>query len=366
MNLEHFLKSEAPSWMDVAGLDSDIVLSTRIRLARNLEGYRFPLSFSDQEAHQIDQVVTQALMDIQEAKQSFSHFNIKEMPKLQRQILVEKHLISPLLAKKEKFSSVLISDEESISIMVNEEDHLRIQCLAPGLQLFETFKRATKLDSLLEQHLPYAFNEDFGYLTSCPTNVGTGLRASVMMHLPALTMSKQIKVVTQMLARLGMVVRGIYGEGSDNLGNMYQISNQVTLGKSEEEILNDLQEVAIQIIENERGAREVLKKKPRVLLEDRFNRALGTLKFAHIMTSEEAATCLSNVRLGVDLGIIKDVPLNVLNECTILIQPGFVQQYAGTTLQANERDMYRAKLLREKLNHNSQKLRDKGEERYDV
>ncbi|QCR34225.1 protein arginine kinase [Lysinibacillus sp. SGAir0095] len=366
MNLEHFLKSGAPGWMDVKGLDADIVLSTRIRLARNLDGYRFPLSFTENEAHQIDEMVNEALNSIKAEGHKFSHFTIKEMPALQRQVLVEKHLISPLLAKKEKSASVHISNDEAISIMVNEEDHLRIQCLAPGLQLAETYANAYKLDSKLEVHLPYAFNESFGYLTSCPTNVGTGLRASVMMHLPALTMSKQIKVVTQMLARLGMVVRGIYGEGSENLGNIYQISNQVTLGKSEEEILKDLQEVALQIIKNERGAREALLKNSRIILEDRFNRSLGTLKYARIMTSEEAASCLSNVRLGVDVGIIKDVPLNVLNECMILIQPGFVQQYAGTTLQASERDMYRAKLLREKLNLNNQKLLEKGEERYDV
>lgn len=182
---------------------------------------------------------------------------------------------------------------------------------------FRNICRGFEIDHQLEKHLPYAYNDTFGYLTSCPTNVGTGLRASVMMHLPALTMSKQIKVVTQMLARLGMVVRGIYGEGSENLGNIYQISNQVTLGKSEEEILEDLQNVVVQIIKNERGAREALFKNSRIVLEDRFNRSLGILKYACIMTSEEAAACLSNVRLGVDLGIIKEVPLHVLNECMI-------------------------------------------------
>ncbi|MFP3916311.1 protein arginine kinase [Lysinibacillus telephonicus] len=366
MNLEHFLKSGAPGWMGDKGLDADIVLSTRIRLARNLDGYRFPLSFTDHEAIQVDEIVTDAMHQISNKEHNFSHFTIKDMPLLQRQVLVEKHLISPLLSKKEKSASVLISNDETISVMINEEDHLRIQCLAPGLQLIETYALANKLDSQLEKHLPYAYNEAFGYLTSCPTNVGTGLRASVMMHLPALTMSKQIKVVTQMLARLGMVVRGIYGEGSENLGNIYQISNQVTLGKSEEEIIDDLQSVVVQIIQNERGAREALLKNSRIALEDRFNRSLGTLKYARIMTSEEAAACLSNVRLGVDLNIIKEVPLNVLNECMILIQPGFVQQYAGTTLQASERDVFRAKLLREKLNAKTQKLMEEGEERYDV
>nr|WP_106781882.1 protein arginine kinase [Lysinibacillus timonensis] len=366
MNLEHFLKSDAPSWMEVRGSDPDIVMSTRIRLARNLDGFRFPLSFNEQEAKQVDDVVTQALLKRKNGDLYFSHFTIKEMPALQRQVLVEKHLISPLLAKKEKYASVVISKDESISVMVNEEDHLRIQCLAPGLQLFETYDLANQLDRYLEKHLPYAFDENFGYLTSCPTNVGTGLRASVMMHLPALTMSKQMKVISQMLTRLGMVVRGIYGEGSENLGNMYQISNQVTLGKSEEEILEDLQNVVVQIIQNERNARQSLLKQAPIALEDRIYRSLGTLKYARILTSEEAATCLSNVRLGVDLRLIKDVPLSILNECMILIQQGFVQQYAGTTLQATERDLFRAKLLREKLNIENQNSKEKGEEKYDV
>lgn len=364
MNLEHFLKNEAPSWMSKEGVDADIVISTRIRLARNLAGYRYPRSFSEQEAKHVDDVVTNALTNINNVM--FSHFTIKEMPALQRQVLVEKHLISPLLAKKEKSASVVISNDEAISVMVNEEDHLRIQCLAPGFQLLETYEIADKLDSYLEKHLPYAFDETFGYLTSCPTNVGTGLRASVMMHLPALTMSNQMKVITQMLTRLGMVVRGIYGEGSENLGNMYQISNQVTLGKTEQEILEDLQNVVSQIIQNERKARQSLMKQAPIALEDRIQRALGTLRYARVMTSDEAATCLSNVRLGVDLGLIKGIPISILNECMILIQQGFVQQYAGTTLQATERDLFRAKLLREKLNSVDENSKEKGEEKYDV
>ncbi|CAM5196573.1 Protein-arginine kinase OS=Ureibacillus acetophenoni OX=614649 GN=mcsB PE=3 SV=1 [Ureibacillus acetophenoni] len=186
------------------------------------------------------------------------------------------------------------------------------------------------------------------------------------MHLPALTMSNQMKVITQMLTRLGMVVRGIYGEGSENLGNIYQISNQVTLGKSEQEILEDLQNVVTQILQNERNARHSLMKQAPIALEDRIQRALGTLRYARIMTSEEAATCLSNVRLGVDLGLIKDISVSILNECMILIQQGFVQQYAGTTLQATERDLFRAKLLREKLNGDSHNSKEKGEEKYDV
>lgn len=365
MNIEHFLKGEAPSWMNPHGTNADIVLSTRIRLARNLDGFHFPLNLSEQEAEQVEEIVTNALMNIN-GNYKFSRFSMKDMPQIQRQVLVEKHLISPMLAKKDTAASVLISDDESISIMLNEEDHLRIQYLAPGLQLLETYELANKLDCELEKHLPFAYNETFGFLTSCPTNVGTGLRASVMMHLPALTMSQQMKMLTQMLTRLGMVVRGIYGEGSENLGNIYQISNQVTLGKTEEEILYELQNVVVQIIENERAARQQLLQKAQVALEDKFYRSLGTLKHARIMSSEEAATCLSNVRLGVDLGIIKNVPLSVLNECMIIIQPGFVQQYAGTTLQATERDVFRAKLLREKLSQENLKYQEKGEENNDV
>jgi len=363
MNIEHFLKGKAPSWMKEHGENSDIVISTRIRLARNLKGFRYPLIFSDEEAKKVDDLVTQAFSQMQNV---FSHFTIKDMPVLQRHILVEKHLISPLLAKKEKYSSVLLSKDESISVMVNEEDHLRIQCLSPGLQLIETYEMANKLDSQIERLLPYAYNDTFGYLTSCPTNVGTGLRASVMMHLPALSMTKQIKVLTQMLARFGMVVRGIYGEGSENLGNMYQISNQVTLGKSEYEIIDDLQTVVLQIVEQERNARQNLLKQSPIALEDRFYSSLGTLKNARIITSEEASTCLSNVRLGVDLGVIKEIPIDILNECMILIRPGFVQQYAGTTLEPSERDVYRAKLIRQKLNFENSNLKKKGEEKYDV
>ncbi|MED3661676.1 protein arginine kinase [Ureibacillus sp. FSL K6-8385] len=350
MNLEYFLKAEAPSWMGADGSDHDIVISTRIRLARNLEGFRFPLIFTDEEAKTVDRMVTQAFYQLNDENHNFSHFAIQEMPALQRQVLVEKHLISPMLAQSDKYASVIISQDESISAMVNEEDHLRIQCLAPGLKLMETYEVANKLDSRLEKLLPFAFHNEFGYLTSCPTNVGTGLRASVMMHLPGLSMMKQMKSLTQMLARFGMVVRGIYGEGSENLGNMYQISNQITLGKSEDEIIEDLQNVVMQIIEQERKARHTLLSQSKIALEDRIYRAYGTLKHARIMTSEEAATCLSNVRLGVDLGIIKDVSKHILNECTILIQPGFVQQYAGTTLEPAERDVFRAKLIREKLN----------------
>ena len=207
--------------------------------------------------------------------------------------------------------------------MVNEEDHLRIQCMTASFQLQSAYEQANKIDRILEKVLPYAFRDTFGYLTSCPTNIGTGLRASVMMHLPALTLTGQMNQIINAMTRLGMTVRGIYGEGSENLGNVYQVSNQITLGKTEEDILADIQSVAEKIIQKERHARGKLMEKAELALEDRVYRALGTLTHARILTSEEAATCLSNVRLGVDLQLIDGIQATTLNECVVSMQPGF-------------------------------------------
>lgn len=369
MNIEYFLKNTLPSWIKATGEHADIVMSTRIRLARNLTGFRFPVSFSEEDAKKIDESVLQTLLAIRDGGPRFSYFPMKEMPALQRLVLVEKHLISPHLAKCEKSASVFLTEDESISVMVNEEDHIRIQCLAAGLQLHETYAKANELDKYLEERLAYAYDEQLGYLTSCPTNVGTGLRASVMMHLPALTMTKQMNVLVQTMARLGMVVRGIYGEGSENLGNIYQISNQITLGKSERDILDDLQSVVEQLIQKEHQARKQLFARAPIVLEDRFYRSLGILMYARILSSEEASSCLSNVRLAVDLQMISDISLDQLNECMLVIQPGFIQQHAGTTLQADERDIFRAKILQEKLttySRNETTKRGKGEDLYDV
>ncbi len=365
MNIEHFLHHSSSRWLEQHGEASDIVMTTRIRLARNLTGMRFPLSFSEEEANKIQEKVMSTLLSVQE-QTNFSYFPMKDLSTLERQVLVEKHLISPYLAKNEQTAAVFLSADESISIMVNEEDHLRIQYLAPGLQLSEAYNRASQLDDFLGEKLSYAYDEQFGYLTSCPTNVGTGLRASIMMHLPALTMSKQMNVLIQMMTRLGMVVRGIYGEGSENLGNIYQISNQTTLGKSEREILEELQKVVEQIIEKERASRKKLLEHAYLALDDKVNRALGTLLYARILTSEEAATCLSNVRLGVDLGLIDHISQNGLNECLVYIQPGFIQQYAGTSLDAQERDIFRAKYIQEKLHNADLSIKDEGEKPYDV
>src|SRR5690606_2870971 len=224
------------------------------------------------------------------------------------QVLVEKHLISPALANESRCGALILDRTESVSIMVNEEDHLRIQCLYSGFQVKEAWDKASRIDDLFEEAVDYAFDETRGYLTSCPTNVGTGIRASVMMHLPALVMTKQINRILQAVTQVGLAVRGLYGEGSEALGNLFQISNQITLGQSEEEIIDNLHNVARQILEHEKAARQRLLAESRIRLEDRICRSYGTLRHAVVMDSKEAAQRLSDVRLGIDLGLIREVP----------------------------------------------------------
>lgn len=243
----------------------------------------------------------------------------------------------------------MLSENEEVSIMINEEDHIRIQCLFPGLQLTEALNIANEVDDWMEEHVDYAFDENKGYLTSCPTNVGTGIRASVMMHLPALVLTQQINRIIPAINQLGLVVRGIYGEGSEALGNIFQISNQITLGKSEHDIVEDLKSVVRQLISQERSAREALAKTSNIQLEDRVFRSYGILANSRIIESKEAARCLSDVRLGIDMGYIKNLSKKILNELMILTQPGFLQQYAGGPLRPDERDIRRAALIRERL-----------------
>lgn len=323
---------------------NSIAMSTRIRLARNVADYRFPKWLTEQEELEIERQVRHALMD---TYQELNHFALSDIAPLARHVLVEKHLISPHFMKQ-KSGDLLVSEDETMSIMVNEEDHLRIQCLATGLQLQETYERASTVDQVLEQQVTYAFDEKLGYLTSCPTNVGTGLRASVMLHLPALTMTNRMNIIAQTMLRLGIVVRGIYGEGSNSLGNIYQVSNQVTLGKSEVTILTELQEVVEKVIESELQARQALVKNSALMMEDQVYRALGVLTHARILTSDEAATNLSRLRLGIDMKLI-DLPIKAVNQCISCMQPGFLQYYDGQTLPANDRDILRAKLVRETL-----------------
>jgi protein arginine kinase len=350
LSLEKFINQAVSSWMSDDGPDSDIVLSSRIRFARNLDEYNFPTLFTDGEAEAvIGTIMERASQTSAAGFGQLEMIKMDEIPPLKKRVLVEKHLISPHLAENAVHGAVLLSGNEEISIMINEEDHIRIQCLFPGFQLTEALKAANEIDDWLEEYVNYAFDEKLGYLTSCPTNAGTGLRASVMMHLPGLVLTQQMNRIVPAINQLGLVVRGIYGEGSEALGNIFQISNQITLGKSEDDIVDDLKSVVSQIISQERSAREALAKTSNIQLEDRVFRSYGTLANSRIIETKEAARCLSDLRLGIDMGYIKNISKSILNELMILTQPGFLQQYAGGPLRPNERDIRRAALIRERL-----------------
>lgn len=350
MSLERFIREAISPWMKKDGPDSDIVLSSRIRLARNLKDFTFPLLATMDNARELVNHISSKVLH--EEYNSIGRLELLHMDNLkanEKRVLVEKHLISPHLAEESKHGAVLLSDDESVSVMVNEEDHLRIQCLFAGFQLTEGLVLAGGIDDWMEEKVTYAFDEKRGYLTSCPTNVGTGLRASVMMHLPALVLTQQLNRILPAINQLGLVVRGIYGEGSEALGNLFQISNQITLGKSEEDIVEDLRGVVMQLIQQERAARESLMQSSKLQLEDRVYRSFGVLAYSRVIESKEAAQRLSDVRLGIDLGLIKDVSGKILNELMILTQPGFLQQFAGEILSPDQRDERRAVLIRERL-----------------
>lgn len=345
------------SWMSSEGPDSDIVLSSRIRLARNIKQVNFPTIFSNEEAKSVIETIKERI-----TKSTFGEFGdlelllMDELQPLQKRVLMEKHLISPHLAENASYGACLLTENEEVSIMINEEDHIRIQCLFPGFQLLESLRVAFEIDDWLEEEIDYAFDEKVGYLTSCPTNVGTGLRASVMMHLPGLVLTQQMNRIIPAINQLGLVVRGIYGEGSEALGNIFQVSNQITLGKSEEDIAEDLISVVSQLISQERSAREALAKTSNIQLEDRVYRSFGTLSNCRVIETKEAARCLSDVRLGIDMNYIQGISKNILNELMVLTQPGFLQQYAGGPLRPFERDIRRASLIRERLKMEDQEL----------
>jgi protein arginine kinase len=349
MSLQHFIQKPVSEWMK-EGPDSDIVTSSRVRLARNLKDYPFPiLATISQNQQVIDQV--RGVIDTEEFAKlgSYEVIPLDHVPPLEKRVLVEKHLISPNLANESSNAAVALSKDEGVSIMINEEDHLRIQCLFPGFQLREAWRLADRIDDIFEQSLDLAFDERRGFLTSCPTNVGTGIRASVMMHLPALVITQQINRILGAVNQIGLVVRGIYGEGSEVAGNLFQISNQITLGHSEEEIIDSLYSVARQLIEHERAARHSLLEQSRLQIEDRLCRSYGILANARVIESKEAAVRLSDIRLGIDMGIISDLSPHIMNELMVMIQPGFLQLYAGKELSPEQRDARRAKMIREKL-----------------
>ncbi len=343
---ESFINSPSTKWTEGYGKDSDIIISSRIRLARNLAETPFPQNSKPEAAKKIIQKVDEALS--QSAKKQYEMLYMEDLQELERDMLVEKHLISPALAKKNT-AGVSIRNDEGVAVMVNEEDHLRIQCFMPALQLEEAWNLANKVDNLLAEKLNFAYHEHLGYLTACPTNTGTGLRASVMLHLPLLTLSQEIKGIFAKVGKLGLAVRGIYGEESEIVGNLYQISNQVTLGLSEEEIISNLSDVVGQIIALERKARENMEKQYSRTIYDKVWRSYGIMHYAQSMSSVEMLSQISYLRLGMDMGILPNLSARFLNEMMVLGQPAFLQKQSGKPLLPEERDWERASMIRKKM-----------------
>ncbi len=329
--------------------ESDVVLTSRIRLARNSNDHPFPTKLNINQAHKVVDAYKDAILKSgKPLSKELRFFDTTKMDSLEKACFVEKHLISPEFASKKEVTGFIVSKDETISIMINEEDHLRIQTIFPGLQLDKSWQVCNRIDNLIEEKIDYAYSEELGYLTCCPTNVGTGMRASVMVHLPALTISGHLNTVLDAVTKLGITVRGLYGEGSEIIGNIYQFSNQVSLGQSEEEIITNITVIANRIIEQEKIARKKLLNS-RVQLEDRLFRSYGIFSNARILTSSECMKLLSDVRLGVDLGIIRDISIEVIDELIVATQPANLQKTFGGTMNPNDRDIKRAELIRTRL-----------------
>jgi protein arginine kinase len=350
MTKRKFVKQALSQWMNGEGADSDVVISSRVRIARNIRSLPFPMMANPaQSLSAMEQLLGVAESGRLNGLGKIEVIRLSDITELDKLVLVEKHLISPNLANESRNGALILSPNEDISIMVNEEDHLRIQCLCSGFQVREAWDCASKIDDIFEEQVDYAFDEKHGYLTSCPTNVGTGIRASIMMHLPALVMTGQINRILSAVTQVGLTVRGLYGEGSEATGNLFQVSNQITLGQSEQEIIENLFQVARQIIEHEKSARSKLLTESRPRVEDRVRRSFGVLTQAIIMDTKEASQRLSDIRLGVHLGLLPGVNAQTLNELLVSTQPGFLQQTFGEVLSPEQRDMTRAELIRSRL-----------------
>lgn len=333
-------------WYTSLGNEADTVISTRIRLARNLAGIPFPSRMTSAQLQQVNQMVRDALFSDDEARKRFKYIEMETLPDVTAMSMVERHVISPAFAENRAGKVLLLSDDESVSIMLCEEDHIRIQVMRAGLSLDEAYAEADRIDDLLGSHLNYAFNERLGYLTECPTNLGTGLRASLMLHLPALEANGAINRLSATVSKIGLTIRGTYGEGSKATAAMYQFSNQVTLGISEKAAVDNLKSIAFQAISQERSLRSSLDPDA---IEDAAWRALGVLKYARSISSQEFMELISKVRLGISMGIIRDIPLATAEELIILAGPATIQATKGEPLEAAERDKLRAALARERL-----------------
>jgi len=346
------LTSQAGEWLRGSGPMSDIVISSRIRLARNLAGQRFLSRCSRSQRQEIEHTVRDTILSAQLSPQTL-YVDLEQAPDIDRELLVERHLISRPHAAAEGARGVAVGENETLAIMVNEEDHLRMQVLRSGLQLDEAWEQITAADDKLESRLDFAFHPSFGYLTACPTNVGTGIRVSVMLHLPALKLTGEIEKVFRAAKDMRLAIRGLYGEGTEATGDFFQVSNQTTLGKSEQEIIADFKNQVIpKVIEYEQSARRMLVSDRTAALDDKVYRALGTLRSARLMAGEETLFLLSHLRMGVNLGRVKDVELRTINELFLLTQRAHLQKIQGRKMDGDIRRAARAEYIRHRLGAN--------------
>jgi protein arginine kinase len=355
MNFQGMLKMEIKDlsdntgeWLRGTGKESDIVISSRIRLARNIAGYPFLSRANLKQRREIESLLRKTIIE-RKIAQDVSYVNLNQATAIDKLFLVERHLISKEHAEGEGERAVAFGKSETVSLMINEEDHLRIQVIRSGFELKNTWDTIDEIDNLLGENLNFAFSSRFGFLTACPTNVGTGMRVSVMLHLPALGMTKHIEKVFNAVGKLGLVVRGLYGEGTKVSGDLYQISNQFALGKSEKEILSIIESVIPRITSYERMARKALVMESKDQLEDRIWRSYGMLKAARMITSEEILQLLSQVRMGVNIGLIDDIEMQTLNELFVLTLPAHLQKLEGCELDSAQRNVIRASYVRKRL-----------------
>ncbi len=347
MKVDTLLKQTC-EWLKGTGPNSDIVMSSRVRLARNLADSPFTQWAGKKQQKESMDHLSEAVGSTDYLKTGLL-VPMAQIDDVDKQFLLERHLISREHIVHPEYKAVMIGDKEVVSVMINEEDHLRIQVMQSGFNLQECWRIANRLDDALHKRVKFAFSNEWGYLTACPTNTGTGLRASVMLHLPSLVMTKQITRVLQAITKLGMTARGLYGEGTEAEGNFFQISNQTTLGSAEEDVIDNLERIIRQVIGHEENARKTLMKQNRDLLQDKIWRSSGTLKSAHIINTKETMTLLSMVRLGVDMGLLTDIDRRAVNELFILTQPAHLQKIEGKILSSAQRDVKRASLIRRRL-----------------
>lgn len=335
-------------WMTGANADNAIVLTSRIRLARNVTDAPFPGWARKDERIELLGTLRETVEQLPEMKDAFSQ-QLNELSSVQKQVLVERHLISREQAARAEGSAIVANRNQTLSVMINEEDHLRLQSIRSGLHLREAYKLLVKIDTKLENSLPYAFDHELGYLTACPTNLGTGMRASAMLHLPGLVISDHIGQVIQAVGKLGLAVRGIFGEGTESLGHLFQISNQSTLGESEDDIINRLERVINKVHDHERNARTKLVEDDPQMLADKIGRAYGLLLHAHVIDSKEALNHLSLIRLGSDMGCFPSEAIQLCDTLLMDIEPAHLQYISGKKLSPEERDTIRAEIIRSRL-----------------